>query len=100
MVTATAVETATAFATVVGVRRRGEAAVLARSAVPEGIVQAQPVTVAPSSIPTYASACSGSVRYSSACSCIGITAKVKYICQLQRTLLILSLSRPLLLQLH
>ena len=32
------------------------------------------VTVEPSSIPTYASACSGSVRYSSACSCIGVTA--------------------------
>ena len=31
------------------------------------------MTVAPSSIPTYASACSGSVRYSSACSCIGVT---------------------------
>ncbi|KAL2064101.1 hypothetical protein VTL71DRAFT_4595 [Oculimacula yallundae] len=30
-------------------------------------------TVIPSEIPTYASACSGSVRYSSACSCIGVT---------------------------
>ena len=28
---------------------------------------------APTNIPTYASACSGSVRYSSACSCIGAT---------------------------
>ncbi|MCJ1395556.1 hypothetical protein MMC18_008442 [Xylographa bjoerkii] len=32
------------------------------------------VTVKPSSIPTYASACSGAVGYSSACSCIGVTA--------------------------
>lgn len=63
--------------------------VLARSAVLEGIVHAQPVTVAPSSILTYASACSGSVRYTSACSCISITTKVKYICQLQRTMLII-----------
>ncbi|KAF3903277.1 hypothetical protein ABW20_dc0109235 [Dactylellina cionopaga] len=31
------------------------------------------VVVAPSDIPAYASACSGAVRYSSACSCIGIT---------------------------
>ncbi|MCJ1412899.1 hypothetical protein MMC19_006999 [Ptychographa xylographoides] len=31
-------------------------------------------TETPSNIPTYASACSGSVRYSSACSCIGVTA--------------------------
>ncbi|MCJ1401562.1 hypothetical protein MMC11_004778 [Xylographa trunciseda] len=31
------------------------------------------MTVTPSSIPSYASACSGSVRYSSACSCIGVT---------------------------
>jgi hypothetical protein len=29
--------------------------------------------VVPSHIPTYASACSGSARYSSACSCIGVT---------------------------
>ncbi|MCJ1290149.1 hypothetical protein MMC34_001685 [Xylographa carneopallida] len=34
---------------------------------------ARQMTVAPSSIPTYASACSGAVRYSSACSCIGVT---------------------------
>ncbi|MCJ1319981.1 hypothetical protein MMC15_005317 [Xylographa vitiligo] len=31
-------------------------------------------TIIPSLIPLYASSCSGSVRYSSACSCIGITA--------------------------
>ncbi|MCJ1297681.1 hypothetical protein MMC08_000469 [Hypocenomyce scalaris] len=31
------------------------------------------MTQVPSSIPSYASACSGSVRYSSACSCIGVT---------------------------
>ncbi|TPX16361.1 uncharacterized protein E0L32_004010 [Thyridium curvatum] len=34
---------------------------------------ATPVTVYPTSIPTYASACSGSVRYSSACSCVGVS---------------------------
>lgn len=33
---------------------------------------ARQVTVVPSSVPTYASACSGSVRYSSACSCWGV----------------------------
>lgn len=33
------------------------------------------VTDVPSDIPTYASACSGAVRYSSACSCIGVTAE-------------------------
>lgn len=31
------------------------------------------LTVSPSAIPAYASACSGSVRYSSACSCVGVT---------------------------
>ncbi|MCJ1437630.1 hypothetical protein MMC27_007017 [Xylographa pallens] len=31
------------------------------------------MTVAPSSIPAYASACSGTSQYSSACSCIGVT---------------------------
>jgi hypothetical protein len=34
------------------------------------------VTAIPSSIPPYASACCGSVRYSSACSCIGVTGAV------------------------
>lgn len=33
------------------------------------------MTEVPSVIPTYASACSGAVRYSSACSCIGVTAE-------------------------
>ncbi|KAE8441930.1 hypothetical protein EG329_004138, partial [Mollisiaceae sp. DMI_Dod_QoI] len=33
-----------------------------------------PRSASTTSIPTYASACSGSVRYSSACSCIGVTA--------------------------
>ncbi|KAF3931613.1 hypothetical protein ABW20_dc0100454 [Dactylellina cionopaga] len=32
-------------------------------------------TLIPSSIPSYASPCSGSSRYSSACSCIGVTRK-------------------------
>ncbi|MCJ1296429.1 hypothetical protein MMC34_007995 [Xylographa carneopallida] len=40
----------------------------------EGALAPRQVTVVPSAIPTYASACSGSVRYSSACSCIGVTA--------------------------
>ncbi|MCJ1403257.1 hypothetical protein MMC11_006480 [Xylographa trunciseda] len=35
---------------------------------------ARQMTVRPSAIPSYASTCSGSVRYSSACSCIGVTA--------------------------
>lgn len=38
-------------------------------------IEQRQVTVQPSSVPTYASACSGTVRYSSACSCWGITAK-------------------------
>ena len=33
-----------------------------------------PITISPSNVPTYASACSGTARYSSACSCWGITA--------------------------
>jgi hypothetical protein len=32
------------------------------------------LTVLPSAIPTYASSCNGSIRYSSACSCIGVSA--------------------------
>lgn len=39
----------------------------------DGLAQRQ-VTVSPSSVPTYAGACSGAVRYSSACSCWGIKA--------------------------
>lgn len=35
-------------------------------------------TVKPSSIPSYAAPCSGPVRYSSACSCLGVTAKTIY----------------------
>ncbi|KAK6533398.1 hypothetical protein TWF694_002344 [Orbilia ellipsospora] len=37
-------------------------------------LQKRQQTAIPTAIPTYASACSGSVRYSSACSCIGVTA--------------------------
>ncbi|KAF4549033.1 Hypothetical protein D9617_24g017470 [Elsinoe fawcettii] len=37
------------------------------------VVSCLPSTTAPSRVPTYASACSGTVRYSSACSCAGIT---------------------------
>ena len=46
-----------------------------RGAAPEPALDMVPrqVTASPTSIPTYASACSGTVRYSSACSCIGAT---------------------------
>jgi hypothetical protein len=37
--------------------------------------EAPAVTEFPTSVPTYASACSGSVRYSSACSCVGAIKK-------------------------
>jgi hypothetical protein len=36
-----------------------------------GPITVCPSTAKPSSVPTYASACSGTVRYSSACSCLG-----------------------------
>jgi hypothetical protein len=35
-----------------------------------------PTTVTPTAIPAYASLCSGAVRYSSACSCIGVTPSI------------------------
>lgn len=35
---------------------------------------AEGVTVFPTAVPTYASACSGAVRYSSACACWGVSA--------------------------
>jgi len=54
----------------VDARRKRNSIPLARPAVD---LVARQMTVAPSSIPAYASACSGSVRYSSACSCIGVT---------------------------
>lgn len=41
---------------------------------PNKALEARQATVSPTNIPAYASACSGAVRYSSACSCIGITA--------------------------
>jgi len=37
-------------------------------------LHARQETIAPSNIPAYASACSDSVAYSSACSCVGVTA--------------------------
>ncbi|MCJ1391564.1 hypothetical protein MMC18_004428 [Xylographa bjoerkii] len=40
-------------------------------------VQARQAIAAPSSIPPYASACSGTARYASACSCIGVTPTTK-----------------------
>lgn len=36
--------------------------------------RADGVTAFPTAVPTYASACSGAVRYSSACSCWGVSA--------------------------
>jgi hypothetical protein len=45
-----------------------------KRAVDKRTASPQPTTVVPTSIPAYASPCSGSVRYSSACSCIGVTA--------------------------
>ncbi|MCJ1421342.1 hypothetical protein MMC32_007705, partial [Xylographa parallela] len=47
-----------------------------RDALP-AIVAARQATAAPTSIPAYASACSGTARYSSACSCIGATPTTK-----------------------
>jgi hypothetical protein len=41
---------------------------------PRDVILGRQTTVVPSSIPAYASACSGSVGYSSACSCLGVTA--------------------------
>ncbi|KAF8865594.1 hypothetical protein BDZ45DRAFT_736163 [Acephala macrosclerotiorum] len=41
-------------------------------------VKARQVTVVPNSVPIYASACSGALRYSSACSCAGITVSTTY----------------------
>lgn len=52
---------------VVTVKRRSH-----NHAIRDGI-EVRQATVSPTAIPTYASACSGAVRYSSACSCIGVT---------------------------
>ncbi|KAF3908321.1 hypothetical protein AA313_de0207417 [Arthrobotrys entomopaga] len=45
---------------------------------PSATLKARQVTEVPSSVPTYASACSGTARYSSACSCGGVTADTVY----------------------
>ncbi|MCJ1381279.1 hypothetical protein MMC17_004388 [Xylographa soralifera] len=65
----TAISTATLTSTIITVT------VAARSNNDRRNVDLQPrqVTVTPSSTPSYASACSGSAGYSSACSCIGVT---------------------------
>lgn len=39
-------------------------------------IEARQATVVPNVVPSYASACSGSARYASACSCWGITATI------------------------
>ena len=45
-------------------------------AVPRNLeLAARQNTASPSIVPIYASACSGTVRYSSACSCIGVTQR-------------------------
>ncbi|MCJ1404705.1 hypothetical protein MMC11_007931 [Xylographa trunciseda] len=64
----TAVSTATLTSTIISVT------ILARGN-DRGNMDLQPrqATVVPTSIPSYASACSGSVGYSSACSCVGVT---------------------------
>ncbi|MCJ1416040.1 hypothetical protein MMC32_002375 [Xylographa parallela] len=62
----------TATVTVAALKKRFEMADLVRT--PKASLAPRQMTVAPSSIPSYASACSGSVRYSSACSCIGVAA--------------------------
>jgi hypothetical protein len=66
----TSTYTPEATVTVFNKRRRGPLAA------PQPTLEARQVTVVPTSIPAYASPCSGSVRYSSACSCIGVTATV------------------------
>ncbi|MCJ1431477.1 Mucin-2 [Xylographa pallens] len=53
-------------------KKRYDPAALVRH--PSASLAPRQVTVKPSSIPTYASACSGAAGYSSACSCIGVTA--------------------------
>jgi hypothetical protein len=62
--TATAIVTVTYAVPVPQMRKK-------RDAAPD--IVARQVTVTPSSIPAYASACSGNFGYSSACSCIGAT---------------------------
>ncbi|MCJ1248728.1 hypothetical protein MMC30_005947 [Trapelia coarctata] len=68
-VTATSFETAT---TTLLIPRGGYQQ---RDVIPPSIPTVTPrkITVAPSSIPKYASACSGIASYRSACSCIGVT---------------------------
>ncbi|MCJ1414236.1 hypothetical protein MMC32_000562 [Xylographa parallela] len=64
----TAVSTATVTSTIITVT------VAARSNDKRTVdLEPRQVTVTPSSIPSYASACSGSAGYSSACSCVGVT---------------------------
>ncbi|MCJ1320227.1 hypothetical protein MMC15_005565 [Xylographa vitiligo] len=65
-----ATSTVTATATVTSFSNKRRRALNAA----ENALEARQMTVVPTAIPTYASACSGSVRYSSACSCIGVTA--------------------------
>jgi hypothetical protein len=46
---------------------------LVKARVPNPVLEVRQVTISATNIPAYASPCSGSVRYSSACSCNGFT---------------------------
>ncbi|RDW87821.1 hypothetical protein BP5796_03515 [Coleophoma crateriformis] len=52
------------------------------------VVSTCPATAAPSLVPTYASACSGTARYSSACSCIGATLSTILLAPVTSTVLV------------
>jgi hypothetical protein len=71
--TETAVITATDFTTVYTIPAATVVPLAPRDhRLPNPIMARQKIGK-PSNVPTYASACSGTVRYSSACSCIGIS---------------------------
>lgn len=53
-----------------------------------------PVTAYPTSIPTYASACSGSVRYSSACSCVGVSQSTTTVAASSTTIYVTECALP------
>ena len=58
------------------------------------ITSASPVTAVPTAIPTYASACSGSLRYSSACSCVGATPNTTTVASATTTIYATQCSLP------
>lgn len=70
-----------ATATVFALKKRGQELLAPHDrtaasvrAEPTAVIKKRQVTKVPSIIPTYATACSGAAAYSSACSCIGVTA--------------------------